>query len=631
MLKAIAEIPQSFTWTAPERRVWRPKEGLTVSQWAERYRFVTKGPAQGLWSNQLTPYLVDPMDTWNDPWVRHIILCFAPQTGKTSVAINCLLYSIDQDPGPAMYIMPDEKVAKRISRRQLIPTIKATPRTKSVLSSHADDTSTLAVNFTNGMDLMMAWATSAAAMASESIRYLFRDEPGKYPEFTGKEADPFSLSEVRMNAFPFTSKVMDFSTPNIDGDPFDMIFKNEPDEVRVYRAKCQFCGTYQVMKDENIHAKGVRDPRTIMRRNLGRYTCAHCGMDWDDFRRDQAVRAGKWEAIEKVERPRCVAFGPLASWYSPFVSLSKVLGAFFKGKEDPAKFMAYVTQHKAEAWKEVIEAKEESNILQHKSEYPPMVVPPDCIALTCGIDVQKVGFWFVIRAWEPDLTSHNIMYGYLSSFSDVESLVFDTRFKKQKSDETLGIWRAAMDTGGGKSTDDEWTRTEEIYQWLRSSGRGVVFGVKGASRPQLKRVNVTVIDRMQRKNRTIPGGLELRILDVMQFKDLLHWRLTRKDADSQRYYLHAETGMDYAKQFLAEEKRRNRRHKVEWVQIRADNHLLDCEVYAAACADSEWMPSLMMVADNLANLSKKPVQKKAEPAGSGWIQRGQTSTGWLNR
>lgn len=599
MLNSLEEIPQSFIWTGPERRVFRPKEGLTVSQWSERYRFVTKGPAQGLWSNALTPYLVEPMDIWNDPWVRHIILCFAPQTGKTSVAINCLLYSIDQDPGPAMYIMPDEKVAKRISRRQLIPTIKATPRTKSLLSPRADDTSTLHVEFINGMDLMMAWASSAAALASESIRYLFRDEPGKYPEFTGKEADPFSLSEVRMNTFPFTSKVMDFSTPNIDGDAFDRICKNEPDETRIYKAKCPFCGTFQVMRDENIHAGGARDPNTIMRRNLGRYTCEHCGMDWDDFRRDQAVRNGKWEAIEKIDRPRCVAFGPLPSWYSPFVSLSKSLAAFFKGREDPAKFMAYVTQHKAEAWKEVIEAKEESNILHHRSEYPPMVVPPECIALTCGIDVQQVGFWFVIRGWEPDLTSHNIMYGYLSSFADLEALIFGTRFKKHGSQDTLEIWRAAMDTGGGKSTDDEWSRTEEIYQWLRANGRGIVWGIKGSSRPQLKRVTPRMIDKMTRGNRVIPGGLELRMLDVAQFKDLLHWRLTRKDGESQRFYLHSETGMDYAKQFLAEEKRRNRRRQVEWVQIRSDNHLLDCEVYAAACADSEWMPSFQIIANNM--------------------------------
>lgn len=611
-------------WVEDEKRIWQAKENLTVSQWAARHRFVVKGPAPGLWQNELTPYLVEPMDTFNDPWVRHIVLNFAPQTGKSSVAINCLLYSIDQDPGSAMYIMPDEKVARRIARRQLIPTIRATPRINRLLSPSGHDTSTLAVQFSNGADLMMAWASSPAVMASESIRYLFRDEPGKYPDFSGKEADPFSLSEVRMNAFPHTSKLMDFSTPNLSDDPFDTIFQNEPDEVRLYHARCPFCETYQLMSDEKIHAKGARDPNTIERRHLARYSCSNCGQDWDDNARNKAVAAGRWEAIEKVDRPRCVAFGPLPSWYSPFVSLSKILAKFFKSKENPDGYMAYCTQHRCQAWKEVIEPKEEKNILDHRSEYPAMVVPPGCIALTCGIDVQKNGCWFVVRAWQKDLTSYGILHGYFSSFADIENLIFSTRFPVHGSNQTMGIWRAAMDTGGGVSSDNEWTRTEEIYQWLRANGRNVVFGVKGASRVQLKRVNISRIDKMSRGNRTIPGGLELRILDTSQFKDLLHWRLTRKDNESQRFYLHSETGMDYARQFLAEEKRRDRRRQVVWTQTRADNHILDAEVYAAACADSEWIPSITMLAKRMEherqNVASPPNRSPASSHSNSWIQ-----------
>lgn len=200
-----AEIIQ---FSEAERRIFKAKEKVTVSQWAERHRRVSKGPAQGQWTNDLTPYLVAPMDAWNLPWVQKIFLCFAPQTGKTQVAINCMEYAADQDPGPAMYVMPDEKAVKRISRRQILPALKSTPRIAEILSKKADDVSTLSINFTNGMDIMMAWAGSPSVMASESVRYLFFDEPGKYPEFSGKEADPFSLGEVRTNAYTFTKKIL---------------------------------------------------------------------------------------------------------------------------------------------------------------------------------------------------------------------------------------------------------------------------------------------------------------------------------------------------------------------------------------------------------------------------------------
>ncbi len=61
-----------------------------------------------------TAYFKEPMDTLNEPWVRKIYLCFTSQTGKSQVAFNFMLCVIDQDSGPAMYVIPDEKTARRI-------------------------------------------------------------------------------------------------------------------------------------------------------------------------------------------------------------------------------------------------------------------------------------------------------------------------------------------------------------------------------------------------------------------------------------------------------------------------------------------------------------------------------------
>lgn len=609
-------------FTSSERRVFRPKDDLTVSQWSPLYRKVTSGSRKGAWSNDFVPYAVEPMDCWNLPWVRKVYLRWAPQTSKTNIAFNCLDYSVDQDPGPAMYIMSEEKTAKRISRRRIIPMFRETPRLATLLSPRVDDTTTMAVLFQNGMDLMMGWAGSAALLASEAVRYLFLDEVDKYPDFTGKEADPISLAEVRTVTYPYTKKIMMFSTPTDENGPITRAMEDDADEVRKYEAKCPICGEFQIMEFESIHwPKGSQaDHRLVKRKKLARYACTGCGMDWDDRMKDKAVKSGRWVSgqivdgkwikSDPIHRPEAIGF-ELASWYSPDVSLSDAAAAFLRGLTDPAKLMAFVTQHKAEAWKEVVEPKEESKVLEHRIDLPAMVVPSWALALTCGIDVQKVGFWFVVRAWGEGLRNHLVHYGYMSTFDDVESLIFETNFQISQSDKTMRVWRAAMDTGGGKLNDDEWTRTEEIYHWLRNNGRGIVHGIKGASRPQLKRVNVRVIDKMTVGNRVIPGGLELRMLDTAQFKDILHWRLTRKDGESQHSTLHSETGMDYAKQFLAEEKRRTRKKKIEWVQVRRDNHLLDAEVYASACADSEWLPSFDILArEHLAANQNKLSDKK---------------------
>ena len=607
----------SFQFTDPERRVFKAKEHIAVSEWAQKYRVVTTGPTQGKWSNELTPYAVEPMDTFNLPWVRKILLEWAPQTGKTSVALNCLDYCIDIDPGPAMYIMPDEKVSKRIARRQLIPMFRNTPKIAELLGTRADDVTTLHVNFQNGMDLMMAWASSAAAMASESIRYLFFDEPGKYPEWTGKEADPFSLAEQRQNRYENTSKQMYFSTPNLDGDPFDTLLETESDEVRRYYAQCPFCETSQIMLNENIHWQGIKDHRVVRRKKLARYSCVNCKMDWDDYTRNQAVKAGRWKADKPVERPVAVAFRELASWYSPFVSLSTPAAAFLKAMESPNKMQAYVTQHKCQAWKEIISTQDNEDFLKHRTDIPPGIIPKWAKALTCGIDTQKKGFWFVIRAWDADLTSHLIQYGYLATFKDVETVIFKTNYQIQESENRMGIWRAAIDTGGGEGETEEETRTEEVYEFIvrmrYKYGEKVLYGIKGSSRRQFQRVGPE--KQIESKpaegvKKRWRGIVTIRMLDTYQLKGLLYWRLGRKEkpldeqgntmpAESQRFYLHSETGMDYARQFLSEELRKDRRGKIYWKQIRRDNHLFDAEVYAAACADNSWQPNLALLAKHL--------------------------------
>ncbi|RKY05327.1 MAG: hypothetical protein DRP56_09055, partial [Planctomycetota bacterium] len=586
------------TFYPAEREIFRPRSRISTPDWAEKYREVKVGPAQGRWRNEFTPYTAKPMETMDLPWVRKVFLNWAPQTGKSAVAQNFMMKCIDVNPGPMMYLMADEKGSRRIVRRQIIPTLRGTPRIARLMSPRADDTSLEYIRFRNGADLMMGWATSPAILASESVQFIFYDEPGKYPDFAGKESDPFSLGDVRTNWYPYTSKQIYFSTPNLDGDAWDRILTDEPDETWHYEARCPHCGKLQEMKFRRISWGGYKDPRTVIRKSSARYECVSCKWEWDDNLRNHAVRHGKWVCENPKERPVAVAFNPLPSWYSPVVSISKAAAAYLRARNDPLKRQAFITQHKCQAFKETIkDVNEEAVLILRDLDISPHIVPAGHVALTSGIDMQKRSFWYVVRAWTPDLSSHLVDYGQLITWQDLELLLFTTRYPVAGSDQTLPIWRAGLDTGGGETVDGEWSRTEEAYMWLRRhAAKRVVFGTKGASRPQNNRVRLSVIDKMARGNRPIPGGLELRILDVAAFKTLIHWRMTRRTGESQRFSLHNDTGLDYARQILAEELRRDRRGRQRWVQVRGDNHLLDCEVIAAACADNQWSPSLAMIA-----------------------------------
>jgi len=607
----------SFSFFDGERRAFRPPERLTVSQWAERYRIVTEGPARGSWTNAKTPYLLEPMDLWTDPHVRELYLCFAPQSGKTSLVFNCLGYAIDQDPGPAMYVMPDEKVARRIARRRIIPFFEGTPRLRELMSSRKDDTATFSVKFKNGMDFMMAFAGSPASMASEAVRYMILDEIDKFPSFAGREADPMSLAEARTNTFTYNKKIVVISSPSEEPSPIYQAMRTRCDDVRVLYVTCPICGSEQRMLFENITWPESAEPRAVKHRHLAHYSCSACGFKWDDHLRDVAVSRSRWVSgildADNAWREQQPAFRPVAvgfvlpSWYSPFVSLSDAAADYLWGEEHPKKKISFITQHRAEEYKEVVEKKSEAELLEKRTSLNAGIVPAGAVALTCGIDTQKNGFFFEVDAWIPTekfgFDCYLVDYGFIAGSADMsalEDLLYNGRYPREDSpEEKMPIWRAAIDTGGGESGQEDTTRTEEIYDWLRSLPAGKVFGVKGSSHPMLNKIKTTTIDKMPHSSKPIPRGLELRIIDTGTFKTILHNRLSRTEGEPRRFFLHADVGLDYVRQLTAEELRSDKRGRQRWFRVRSANHYLDCHVYAEACADAEWQPSLRILAARL--------------------------------
>ncbi len=586
----MSQAAENIVWTEPEKAIWRRKPSLKVSEWAEKNRVVIKGPKQGPWSNDFAPYAVEPMDTFNDPWVRKIVLKWAPQTVKTSTALNMLMYAADYDPDDCLYIMPDEKMAKKMARKQIIPSLKGSPVISKLLSPRFDDVTTTHISFQNGMDVDLAWATSAAELAADSYRYLFGDETGKWPKLAGREGDPLYLSEIRTTAWQDIKKIVLFSSPNEEEDAITRAEK-ECDQIRVYMAKCPACGHLQEMKFRN-YVWPDRSWKTIKRKRMARYQCEKCPIEWADEMRNRAVADGAWKSIvgETIQRPTSVAFR-LPVYYSRLVSLSDTTAAYLQGKTDRAKMKIFVTQHKAQEWKEVIEKPEESKILKARCDLPPQIVPIEAIALSAGIDVQKYGFWFVVRAWARDFTNWLVHYGQLATWEDVENLLFVTYYPVQDSDRRLRIWRCGMDTGGGKKYQNM-SMTEETYWWIRKNGvgrGGRVYATKGSSRPLVGKVHVNKpLDRTP-SGKPLPGGLQLFTLDTEKLKDMIMYRLGQAiEHGPQASYLHTETGNDYARQISAEEKQRDKKGNESWVQVRTDNHLLDCECLAQIVMDPEW-------------------------------------------
>jgi phage terminase large subunit GpA-like protein len=209
--------------------------------------------------------------------------------------------------------------------------------------------------------------------------------------------------------------------------------------------------------------------------------------------------------------------------------------------------------------------------------------------------VQKYGFWFLVRAWAKDYTSWMIHYGFLSYWAEIEDLLFMRQYPRIGGGPGLRIWRAGIDTGGGKY-EEELSSAEHVYLWLIENriGHGCqVWGTKGSSKPLAGKISVGKSLQHTPSGRTLPGGLQIISLDTNKLKDMVHFRMDKAISGAAEMaqmaaYLHADTQTDYAKQIMSEVKKRDKKGRETWVREYRENHLLDCEVIAHSLADPEW-------------------------------------------
>jgi len=624
--------------TPKERQALAPPPDLTVSQWADQNRVLLPRTSRepGPWRTSRTPYLKGIMDSYNDPRIRHIIFQAGTQLGKSEgVILNLLGYIISEDPYSSLLVYPSSDDARSVSRARIQPMIDSTPCLRDKRPS-SDDSYQLSEMHFPGMVLYLAGSNSPVPLAQKPCRNVLRDEINKYPVTvaSGRDSDPLSLSEERAKAFWDIRKIIDVSSPTTEDG-------NISRQLRIchvvyyYHVPCPFCQELQKLDFRQIKFENERDldrtERIQVARDTAVYECAHCSKAIDDSYREWMLseeNGAQWIPEKDPGRPPEKVGFVLSSLYSPWLRWGDIAEKFLEAhlSGDPNKLMNFKNAWLAEPWVDKVELKEEEDILAHRCDLSPLVVPKDALALTAGIDTGQGGFWYVIRAWGRDLTSWLVDYGFLMTWEDVHNLIFEYVYQREGSDgEFMRIWRAGVDIGG-TATDKGVSATEAAYQWLRAHGQRVAFGVKGMSRPAGKRLQLSIIDTMPgRVRRPIPGGLVLWQIDTGQFKDLLHWRLQVKPGDPQAFYLHNETGSDYVAHLLAEEKRRNRRGVFEWVQVARDNHWLDCEVYAAAMADQECWGGVAVLPRSLVNRGQKNTGQErfeTKKERNSWFDRG---------
>lgn len=615
-----------------EREAFKPPEDLTVSEWADKHRILSAQSSRlpGPWRTDNAPYLREIMDAFNHPDIRHVVVCAGTQSGKTEALFNIIGFIIDLEPFPTLLVYPREDDAKGVSRTRLQPMIRGCPALSGKIPPENDLFQTLEQHYP-GMTLYMVGANSAAALAQKPCRNILRDEIDKYPDLVGKDADPLSLSEARAKSFWDIRKIVDVSSPTIETRGIWRQLQ-ACEDIREFQIPCPACGIFQVLAFDGIQWEGGKDQ--VKARLTARYFCKTCGAEIPSERKPELLSRGKWFSTKNgPQQPASVGFR-LPSLYSPWLTWGNIAEAFLKARQRQDEFgefgalQDFINGWLAEPWIQKISQASVSDLFSARCELPRFEVPEEAVAITAGIDVQKAGFWYVLRAWARDYTSWLVDYGFLPDWDHIETLLFEHQYR-------IPIWRGLIDIGGGDRFESELSSTEETYMWLRKNGRGRgcnVWGSKGASKSLSGKLKVGAPLEKTPSGKPIPGGLQIVSLDTNKLKDAFWYRIEQAKARGvMSSYLHKDTGDDYARQILAEEKQRDRHGQEIWVRKHKDNHLLDCEVMCHAAADPEFFGGLRMIRTKPKGPSE-PVgdrsQREEAPADS-WL--GSRGKSWLNR
>jgi phage terminase large subunit GpA-like protein len=553
-------VPVVFS--RPERRSMRKKRQVPVSQWAERHRILpATARFAGPWRNSNVAYLAGIMDASFHPGVEEIIVCAAPQTGKTECVYTCLGYAADRRPGNVMVLFPNETDAKDNAKDRLAPMFNDSPRLREYLTGYSDDMGSLKIALQH-MLIYMAWSNSPARLSNRPVMYAHADEEDKYPKTASKsESGPTDLLRKRMRTFVGVRKLWRTSSPTIEAGPIWVALTKEAQAVFDYFVKCPVCGRHQKMIFGDGDTKhgikwtpGERDPLKIEATRDAWYQCAHCDAKWDDAARDMAVRNGEWrdrdngwsiEAALKTIKPLRIGFH-LPAWLSPFVPLWECAAAFLKGLKDKNKLKDFQNGYAAEPWKILEVERKESRILALADTRPAGVVPGGGVvaALLASVDTQDNGFWYEIRAFgfglHPDTWC--VRHGFVEGFDNLQRILLQDEYRDADGNR-YPVHLVCQDAMGHK--------TSEVYDFCRVH-RGIIIPTKGHALRRAQPFNYSNQEYYPGTKKAIPGGILLVNFDTNYFKNRLSSMLEVKPGDPGCWYYNSELDADYARQMCAE-------------------------------------------------------------------------------
>lgn len=610
--------------------IFQLPDPITVSQWADRYRYLSSESSSRLGKWTTLAVQREPMDAVLDPDVESVCLMWASQTaGKTEIINNIVGYFIDQDPAPMLVLQPTVEMAQAWNKDRVAPMIRDTPRlTGRVRDPKSRDSGNTILHKTfPGGHMTTVGANAPSALAMRPVRVVICDEVDRYPASAGGEGDPIALAEKRSDTF-WDAVLFKTSTPTVRGlSRIEAEF--ELTDKRYWFVPCHACGMEQVLNWAQVSwDKG--DPASAV------YVCEGCKVQWTDAQRVAAIERGKWKATATGTAGKRGYH--LSGLYTTFRSkkgyqhrLHQMVAQFLEAKaKGQESLRVWTNTFLAETFEEAGEVIEAAPLMNRAETYGP-AVPNGVLVLTAGADIQQDRIECEIVGWGKGEESWGIRVARFLGGPDIHPEVWDqlNDFLSQKfttaDGRVLTVARLCIDSG-------KWPRL--VYDFAKRKGWPFVMPVKGASDP-----TAPIYSYPRSK-----GSKQRKVVTVGTVAAKNHLFSRMKLTEPGARFMHFPQGYGYDEEWfeqLVSEKRVSTFHRgrpvVTYKQIRSRNEALDMRVYSLAALDSlnvDW-EALTARAERttktLATEPKAPDKVPSSPAATKATPAPRLRSGWVKR
>ena len=522
------------------KEVLAPAEDLTVAEWADKYRILSRESAAeaGKWDTNRTPYMKEILMCITDIETKKITMMCSAQIGKTEMLLNVLGRYMHLDPCPILFVQPTVDDAKSFSKERVEPMIRDTTILKKLISkTNKREEGTVQEKMFPGGYVRFVGANSPSGLASRPIRITLLDEIDRFPLSARKEGDPVKLAERRTNNF-YDSKNIRVSTPTDDAtSKIQLLYLASSQEE--WCLPCPFCGEYQPLDFEQMKYLDLEEPEL---------ECKFCGhssqeKEWKSKRQLN----GKWIAKFPVEKEhRGFHLNALAS---PWVTWKEIVKEFLEVKNDDFQYRTFMNTVLGKTFSVNLEAAMDYEAIYETREDYGAELHDDVVILTAGVDVQDNRLEVEVVGWGYEYESYGIMYRDFPGDPGKEEVwqQLDTFLKKKfyfKNKKYLTIAATLIDSGGH--------HTGSVYKYVYKKEKRGIYAIKGQGA-----WGVNILNGFRKTTKKGAPQINLLSLGVNALKDLTYSRLSILEGAGKCHFPKASTqgyGIDYFKGLTAEVK-----------------------------------------------------------------------------